>query len=325
MDSTVFLALGAVVSAALLAPPGARAEDLPALETLWDFSDPAKTEARFREVLPKAEASGDADYLARLLTQIARAQGLQTRFADGHTTLDRAERVRPKDVPATRVRVLLERGRLHNSAKEAEKARPLFVQAFEAAREAGLDALAVDAAHMVAIAEKGAESDAWNEKAIAIGEASKDPKASAWLGTLYNNLAWTRFDRKDYAGSKALQEKAVAWFEARGQASAARTARWSIARVLRAMGKVEDALAVQRGILAETEKAGEEDGFVSEEVGECLFALGRAEEARPHFRRAHGLLSKDPFLARDQAERLARLERLGREGGEAPTPPSPGK
>jgi tetratricopeptide (TPR) repeat protein len=314
MDSTVALCLAALAAGAFFAAPPARAEDLPVLETLWDFSDAAKSEARFREVLPKAEAAGDADYLARLLSQIARAQGLQARFAEGHATLDRAEATRPKDAEATRVLVLLERGRLHNSAKEAEKAKPAFLAAFEAAKAAGLDAPAVDAAHMLAIVETGAASDAWNERAIAIAEASKDPKAGRWLGSLYNNLAWTRFDAKDYAAALALQEKAEAWFAARGAAGAARTARWAIARVLRAMGRVEEALERQRALLAEHEASKTEDGFVHEELGECLLSLGKAAEARPHFRRAHDLLSKDVFLVRDEAERLARLERLGREG-----------
>jgi tetratricopeptide (TPR) repeat protein len=316
MDSTAALALGALVATALLASPGARADDLPAIETLWDFSDPAKSEARFREVLPRAEASGDADYLARLLSQVARAQGLQAKFADGHATLDRAEKARPKDAEATRVLLLLERGRLHNSAKERERAKPLFLAAFEAAREARLDALAVDAAHMVAIVVGSTapdESDAWNEKAIAVAEASEDPKAKRWLGSLYNNLAWTRFEAKDYAASLALQEKAEAWFRARGATGAAQQARWAIARVLRATGKVEDALARQRALLAEHEAAKTEDGFVHEEVAECLLSLGRADEARPHFRRAHALLSKETFLVRDEAARLDRLERLGRE------------
>ena len=44
---------------------------------------------------------------------------------------------------------------------------------------------------------------------------------------------------------------------------------------------------------------------------EAALRLGRPEEARPHFLRAHALLSKDPWLARDEAPRLERLKRLG--------------
>src|SRR5205809_4269353 len=48
---------------------------LPAMadfDKLWDYQDPAGTEKKFRELLPAAEAAGDASYVAELLTQIAR-------------------------------------------------------------------------------------------------------------------------------------------------------------------------------------------------------------------------------------------------------------
>ncbi|HEX6385768.1 MAG TPA: hypothetical protein VF177_13945, partial [Anaerolineae bacterium] len=66
---------------------------LPDFDQLWDYSQPASTEERFRELLPAAEAAGDDSYLAQLLTQIARAQGLQRQFAAAHETLDEAEKL----------------------------------------------------------------------------------------------------------------------------------------------------------------------------------------------------------------------------------------
>ncbi len=72
------------------------------------------------------------------------------------------------------------------------------------------------------------------------------------------------------------------------------------------MGQVEAALA----ILRQLEAAEEEDGFVYEELGECLHALGKPGEARPYFRRAYGLLSQIEWVAGD-AERLERLRSLG--------------
>ena len=61
---------------------------LPDFNLLWDYGQPAETEARFRELLPAARACGDRDYYLQLLTQIARAQGLQKRFEQAHATLD---------------------------------------------------------------------------------------------------------------------------------------------------------------------------------------------------------------------------------------------
>lgn len=42
---------------------------------------------------------------------------------------------------------------------------------------------------------------------------------------------------------------------------------------------------------------GEASGFTFEEIGECLLALGRADEARPYFAQACAALSNDAWLA----------------------------
>ena len=73
--------------------------------------------------------------------------------------------------------------------------------------------------------------------------------------------------------------------------------------------KLEAALAEQEALRVELEALGEADGYVFEELGECLLALGRDEEARPHFGRAAELLAGDPSLA-GEAERLERLRSL---------------
>jgi len=80
--------------------------ELPDLDSLWDYQDPARTEARMREMVPVAERAGDRAYLAALLTQIARAQGLRGNFEAGHTTLDQAEPM-AEGTTAPRVRLIL--------------------------------------------------------------------------------------------------------------------------------------------------------------------------------------------------------------------------
>ncbi|MGH2625038.1 MAG: hypothetical protein ACRDHY_00115, partial [Anaerolineales bacterium] len=135
--------------------------DLPELDSLWDYSHPAETEASMRSLLPAAAASGDRGYVASLLTQIARAQGLRGRFADGHSSLDEAKGIAPAEAAEPRLRMLLERGRLHNSAGEPEAAQPLFREAWHAAHEMGEDGFAVDAAHMLAIVAQGDDALVW--------------------------------------------------------------------------------------------------------------------------------------------------------------------
>ena len=68
---------------------------------------------------------------------------------------------------------------------------------------------------------------------------------------------------------------------------------------------------MQMALQDELESAGESDGYVFEEIGECLLLLNRLEEARPYFLKAYALLTKDTWLVDKEPERLARLKELG--------------
>jgi tetratricopeptide (TPR) repeat protein len=112
-----------------------------------------------------------------------------------------------------------------NSSGKPDQARPLFLAAWEKARTAKLDFLAVDAAHMLGILD-GLE---WHEKAIALAEASSDPKAQGWMGSLLNNLGWTYYDKGDYRKALEVFERDLKWFEERKKDKQAGIAREAIA------------------------------------------------------------------------------------------------
>ena len=277
------------------------------LLTLWDFGDPAESERRFRALLARVEEDAEAAAIVR--TQVARAQGLQRRFDDAHRTLDAVE-----TMPSTRgarvaVRMDLERGRIFRSAGDPEKARLHFAAAFERAGEAGEDALAVDAAHMMALVETDPALHAtWNERALTLAEGSTDPLARRWRASLLNNLGWTRHGEGRFEEALDLFTRALAARESMGDAGSIRVARWCVARALRSLGRVAEALAAQQALEAEIAAAGAPaDGFVCEEIAECLVALGRPGEAKPWFARAHAELAKDPWFVDAEPARLARL------------------
>ena len=46
-------------------------------------------------------------------------------------------------------------------------------------------------------------------------------------------------------------------------------------------------------------------------MAECLAALGRADEARPYFKKAFEHLSKISWLAESEPKRIERLKKLG--------------
>ncbi len=283
---------------------------LPDFDTFWDYDNPTSTEERFREVLPAARSSGDPSYVAQLLTQIARAQGLQREFDAAHETLDEVAAMLDRAGPVARVRYLLERGRALNSSGRAAEARPLFLEVWDLGRESGADFFAVDAAHMVAIIEPAESALEWNERALDLARRSAEPRAQGWQGSLLNNLGWAYFDLGRHGRALEIFQQALAWREAHGQPREVRIARWCIGRTLRALGRVAEALDLQRALLAEREGTDEPGGYTFEEIGECLLALDRADEARPMFARAHAELSKDPWLAANEPRRLERIKTL---------------
>ncbi len=277
---------------------------------LWNFTDPATSEQRFRDERARLEAEAQRDQAAECRTQIARALGLQRRFDEAHRTLDEVEAMTglPDHV---RVRLLLERGRVLNSSRRSGEARPLFEQACELASRCGEDDLAVDAAHMIAIVSKGDEAMEWNIRALAMAERSPCPRARRWAGSLHNNLGWSLHALKRFDEALEHFEAALAARIEQQDAAETLVARWCIARCLRSLGRLDEALVIQRDLHAAHEAAGSSDGYVCEELGECLLALGRDEDAAPWFARAHAMLSQDPWLAEREPQRLARLAQLG--------------
>ncbi|HEU0291185.1 MAG TPA: tetratricopeptide repeat protein [Anaerolineales bacterium] len=277
-------------------------------DSLWDYSDPHQTEIRFRAILLQVPEDNLA-YL-ELLTQIARAQGLQHKFDRAHQTLDQVERRLGKYASRAKVRYLLERGRALNSSGNQDAARPLFEQALDMAKDLSEDFYAVDALHMLAIVAPPDSSLDLNLRAIQMAESSTQAKARSWLASLYNNTGWSYHERGEYESALEMFEKAEAARRAQGRVNEIRIAQWCVARALRSLNRVEEALSKQRALHAEFEEEGEDDGFVYEEIAECLLALNRGQEARPYFAMAHKLLSQDSWLAEKEPERLARLKEL---------------
>lgn len=283
-----------------------------ALDDLWDYDDPAGSEARFRAAIEDADARGDlAAGAGEARTQLARSLGLQGRFADGHVILDTVEADHPAD-DRVRVRALLERGRLLRSSGDPAASATPFEGAWELARTIGEDGLAVDAAHMLALVDAPPGEQAWHRRALDLADMSPDPAARRWRGSLWNNIGWARFEAGDLDGALAAFETALAARREQGQPRETRVAESCVARCLRALGRPAEALAVQERLAAEAAAAGApDDGYVAEEIGECLLAMERGEEARPAFARAAALLGADARLAEHEPDRLARLRSLG--------------
>ncbi len=201
---------------------------------------------------------------------------MRAKFDEAHRVLDEVEKRLAHAGAKPRIRYRLERGRAFNSAGDKAAARAQFVAAWNEAAAAGLDGLAVDAAHMVAITHSGtSEALPWNERGLALARASGDAKARALIPAMLNNSAWDLHDMGRFAEALPRFEEALREWTARDKVRQIRIARWSVARCLRSLGRFEEALEAQRALEREYASEGEVDPSVREEIAANLAALGR--------------------------------------------------
>ena len=220
------------------------------LDLLWDFDDPAASEKRLREAAIQAYGVM-AD---ELRTQIARALGLQGRFAQALTLL---EGISTND-PVVQQRLALERGRVLNTSGDIGPAISEFQEAYRLNADAFLT---VDAIHMLAMTDM-AQANLWYERGIEMLQHAHDPRMRRWEGSLRNNRAWQLADDGNLEAALAAFCEAEEWFRQQGNDRQILIARWSVAHVLRRLGRVKEA----REILLDLKNHGEPDTFVDEEL-----------------------------------------------------------
>jgi tetratricopeptide (TPR) repeat protein len=273
------------------------------LRPLWDFSDLDESERRFRSQLTnEATPAGRAE----VLTQLARVEGLRGDFDAGERLIEEAETLADVSEVA-RARIDLERGRLRRSSGDPQAALPLFEAAFSTGLEAGEVFIAVDAAHMAALAAPdGAGFEEWTERGIEL--AQREPAAAYWLGPLLNNLGWHYYERGEHRRALDAFERAL---EARehdpANREAVELALYAVGKTLRAVGRASDGVLLLERAVASAEMEARPDGWLHEELAETYTALGRSADAREQAERALSLLpNADPEWDEngDRARRL---------------------
>jgi tetratricopeptide (TPR) repeat protein len=281
----------AFAAALLLAAPAAVALDV---DALWNFGEPAQSEQRFRAAL--ATAHGDDAFV--LETQIARTYGLRERFADARKRLRALAPHLSEAGPEARARYWLELGRTYASATHPAKsqtvdarqrARKDYLRAYAYAKAAGADALAIDALHMLAFVDTApADQLRWGELALDAALSSPQAHARAWEASLRNNVGYALLQLGRNEEALALFEAALALREQRDDAEATWVARWMVARALRAMGRLDEALQIQHRIEHERDAAHAPDPEVFEELALLHAAKGELRRAHMYALRAHG-------------------------------------
>jgi tetratricopeptide (TPR) repeat protein len=242
------------------------------LDPLWNYSDPAQSEQRFRAAL----AGANADETLILQTQIARTHGLRKDFARAQQILREIE---PKLATASaeaKVRHALEYGRTLASTAHDEAslttdakagARAAYGRALELARGAKLDALAIDVLHMMAMVDTApADQLKWGREALAAAQASTQPEAKKWEASLRNNIGYALHQLGRYDEALESFQAAVILRERGSNAEATRVAHWMVAWTLRALKRSDEALSIQQRLERECDAAGAPDPYVFEEL-----------------------------------------------------------
>lgn len=283
---------------------------LPDFDAQWNYSDPAGTEKKFKALLEPAAASGDDEYYYCLQTQIARCQGLQGEFEKARDTLKRVEKVlESEDLPKTKVRYLLEHGRVFNSSGNRQVAARVFEDAFEAATKDGYWLWAVDAAHMVAIAESSPSVQIqWNQKCLDLIAAH--PETERWKPSIWNNMGEAY--RANRQPDKALEcfASIIKWQTENGK-PVNRYSRIDECKMLRAVGRGGEAMKKITQLNDEVTAAGEVDGFVCEELAENLLAAGDESAAKEQFVKAWSKLKDEKWIEEQEPQRYERLRKFG--------------
>jgi hypothetical protein len=87
---------------------------------------------------------------------------------------------------------------------------PLLEQAAELADHLGEEFLAVDALHMLAVADT-AHAETWTRSALEYASTVHDDRTKRWLATLHSNLGWTLHDAGRCAEAMVEFQLAEQW------------------------------------------------------------------------------------------------------------------
>ena len=190
------------------------------------------------------------------------------------------------------------------------KAHDIFARAWTLATDSNLPFFAIDAALMLSSIRPPKFQNEWLKKALDIVESSGDTNVRLWLAQLLFLQGWHEYDFRQFEGAlesftRALEQPLIIADETKGFAL-----QWSRARTLRALGRTQDALVIQEGLLDKMRAKGKVNGHVYLEVAECKQLLNAKEEAKSYFESAYAELSANSWYSDNRIDELERMKYL---------------
>ena len=105
--------------------------------------------------------------------------------------------------------------------------------------------MAIDALHMLAFVDtEPADQLKWGQRALAIALASSQPSAKNWEASLRNNVGYALHELGRYEEALDQFKQAVVLRERGTDPQAIRIAYWMVGWTLRALNRVDEALAI---------------------------------------------------------------------------------
>lgn len=249
----------------------------------------------YEEVVKLARGQFNRSIEAEALSQVARMNLLLNDKEKGGEALALAEQRADDADPYGWSRYLGVRGRFEWKDGELAKARKTFEQMYAYCQVNSLYSRAIDAAHMVAIVAEAPEDQIeWGKLGI---EAAEKTENERWLGPLWNNLAGTYFEQKDYQNALDCYLKAREFHWRYSDETGKLFADYHVGMTYRLLGELEKAGQWLRPVLAWAERLENHSaiGQACEDLGEIEASKGNKQAALKYLNRARDEYKTEGF------------------------------
>jgi tetratricopeptide (TPR) repeat protein len=230
---------------------------------------------QYQAALKAAIAEFNRPVEVESLAQIARMLLILGRIEDGRKYLDdAAARAESEDIMGWS-RYLGVKGRFEWKTDQLSLARFTFAEMFEFCTSNELWSRAIDAANMLAIVSDDTASQVqWSKRGIELAENSG---VESWLGPLWNNLATTYFDQKNYAEALEAFLKARDFHWHYSNETAKLVADYHVGMTYRLLGDNVQARKWLRPVLSWAERIENHSVIAQalEDLGECDITEGQ--------------------------------------------------
>ncbi len=248
---------------------------------------------QYQSTVEKSRGEFNRSVEVEALSQVARMHLILGEKEEGRKWLKQAEaKVTDSDLMGWS-RYLGVRGRFEWKDDDLQAARKTFEEMYTYCNSNALWGRAVDAAHMIAIvADTPEEQIKWGRRGI---EAAEAGDVESWLGPLWNNLAGTYYDMKQYDSALECYLKAREYHWRHSGEIGKLYADYHVGMTYRLLGKHDEAGKWLRPVLAWAERIENHSaiGQSCEDLAEIEIAQGRKagglkllKRARSEYKRA---------------------------------------